>query len=114
MPIYDDFASPQCANQPYQSQGRDAGWILCNFFIPPLCRDGEKTYLHEYELGRARDAPEESAEYGPYLVSDFDGRNHYERQLSQKWRWLRKIQKVDVREREQRWYRFRACGRSGQ
>jgi len=91
MPIYDDFASPQCADQPYQSQGRDAGWIL-----------------HEYELGRVRDAPEESAEYGPYLVSDFDGRNHYERQLSQKWRWLRKIQKVDVREREQRWYRVRA------
>ena len=30
----------------------------------PRARNGERTYLHEYKLGRVRDAPEERAEYG--------------------------------------------------
>lgn len=34
------------------------------FHIPRLRRDDERTHLHEYELGRVRDAPHESAEYG--------------------------------------------------
>lgn len=45
-------------------------------------------------------------------MSDFDGRDYHERQLLDEGRWLRKIQKVDVRERKQRRYRFGACGRS--
>jgi len=71
------------------------------------------TYLCEYELGRMRDPPEESDQYGQHLLGDFEGRRHYEWQFSEKRRRLRKIEKVDVREREQRRYRFGACGGSG-
>jgi hypothetical protein len=67
--------------------------------------------LHEYELGRARDAPKKGVKYGQYLLGDFDGRKHYEWELPEKEWWLRKIQKVDMWEREQRRYWFRACNK---
>ena len=73
MPIYDDFASPQFAYQPYQSQGRDAGRVLRHFMILSWCRDGKRTHLHEYKLGRARNAPKESVKYRQYLLSNFEG-----------------------------------------
>jgi hypothetical protein len=63
--------------------------------------------LHEYQLGRARDTPKESVEYRQDLLGNFEGRKHYEWQIPEKRRWLRKIQKVDMWEREQRRYWFR-------
>jgi hypothetical protein len=78
MPIYDDFASPQFAYQPYQCQGRDAGRVLRRFTILPWRRDGKRTHLHEYKLGRVRDAPKESVEDRQYLLSNFEGRKYYE------------------------------------
>jgi hypothetical protein len=73
-------------------------------FDTTLRRDGKRTYLDEYELGRARNAPKESVKYGQYLLCNFDGRKRYEWELPEKGWWLRKIQKVDMWEREQRRY----------
>ena len=78
MPIYDDFASPQFACQPYQSQCRDAGRVLRHFIIVSWRRDSKRTHLHEYKLGRVRDAPKESVEYRQYLLSNFEGRKYHE------------------------------------
>jgi hypothetical protein len=101
MPIYDDFASPQFAYQPYQSQGRDAGRVLRHFTILPWHRYSKGTHLHEYKLGRARDAPKESVEYRQYLLSNFEGRKYYEWEFPERGWLLRNIQKSDMWEREQ-------------
>ena len=76
-----------------------------------LARNGEGTYLNQKELGRVGDAPEESAKDREYLLGYFNGCENDERQLSEKGRWLRKVQKVDMRKRKQRRHRFRACNR---
>lgn len=76
-----------------------------------LAGDDERAYLHENKLGGAGDAPEECVEDGKYLLGYFYGRKDHERQLSEKERWLRKIQKVDMGERKQGRNWFRACNR---
>jgi hypothetical protein len=61
------------------------GGFFANFSHTTLAqKNGEKAYLCEYELGRMRNPPEESEEYGQHLLSDFEGRRHYERQFSEK------------------------------
>jgi hypothetical protein len=79
--------------------------MLGGFFAVLLyylgAEDGKRTHLHEYKLGRARDAPKESVEYRQYLLSNFEGRKYYEWEFPER-RWLlRNVQKVDMWEREQ-------------